>query len=260
MIKDVEKVVELLVGFLRAKVKEAGLSGCVVGVSGGVDSSVVCLLCKRAFPETTYPVYIGIESSADSRRRVEELTEKFHLKTLYFDLTDVYRTIRDRVLEHYPELSGRKKELVLASLKSCLRAPLLDFLAKINDSLIVGTGNRSEAMVGYFNKRGDGAVDIALIRDLYKSEVYQLAKYLGVPESIIKAVPSADLWSGQTDEEELGITYDELEKMLERLDTPPDDEREYRQWRRVYSLHARNRHKLQPPPSPELRRFSHLFL
>lgn len=194
--------------WIEDQARSARASSLVVGVSGGVDSALVTGLCTR----TSLPV-IGVimpcHSSWDAMERAHEVVSKFGVTSHVVHLDDAFQSITSQL----PEPSH--KNFCHGAMRSCLRAPTLDYVAKLYNGIIVGTGNKDEDEVTrYYQKRGDGAVDISPIAKLHKSQVYILAKEIGVPESVLRARPSADLWGGDEhdDESELGMTYDEIEK------------------------------------------------
>lgn len=210
MIKDMEKTKNYIVNWLESQAKKAGAKSLVVGVSGGIDSSLVASLCSLTKLKTIV-VKMPCNSHKNSLDQANELIKSINAREFEVDLGDSFNSIKDQL---GLDLNLEEKKYSEGSLRSRLRAPVLGFIAKAFNGLIVGTGNRSEdSLLRYFDKFGDGAVDISPISRLYKSEVYQLAQYLGVPKSILKAVPTADLWGEeeQTDEKELGMTYDEVE-------------------------------------------------
>lgn len=219
MIKSdkVNDVVAHLVEWIQARVREAGVSGTVFGLSGGADSALVALLCKKAFPENSTGVLMPCHSSQSSVDRATELATQIGLETVTVDLSAAHDSIADQLGAH-----GEKVKMARAGLRSCLRAPALDMVAKLNDALIIGTGNRDEdELARYYQKRGDGAVDVSPIAKLHKSEVYQLLRHLNCPMSIIEATPTADLWgpdAGQEDEKEMGISYQEMEWAIQEND------------------------------------------
>lgn len=206
--KKLDVVVEELVKWIKTQVEGAGATGAVFGLSGGADSALVALLCKKAFPENSVGVLMPCHSSKSSLDRAYELAGQINLTTVCVDLSKAHDSIVGQLRTSNNRMHG-------AGLRSCLRAPTLDYVAKLQNALIVGTGNRDEdELARYYQKRGDGAVDISPIAQLHKSEVYQLLKFLGCPQSIVDAVPTADLWgpdSGQQDEQEMGISYPEME-------------------------------------------------
>jgi NAD+ synthase len=216
MIKDLEATAKFISDWIAEQAEIAHAKTLVVGVSGGVDSALVVALCKRtSLP--TYGVMMPCHSSSHSLDRGKELLAKFDVPHTTVDLSEAHSIIEKQVRQSipFPHLTKVFSNEAQGALRSCLRAPTLDFVAKVWDGIIVGTGNRDEDEVTrYFQKRGDGCVDISPIAHLHKSEVYQLSEYLGVPQSIIDATPTADLWgpdAGQTDEGQLGLTYQEVE-------------------------------------------------
>lgn len=216
MIKKPEVMCDEIKAWIKARMEDAKAETPVVGLSGGADSALVAILCKEAFPNTIC-VRMPCHSSASSLARAAELAEKFQIRMITVDLYSAFQSIADQVTWGLNPGSSPNDASNAANgaLRSCLRAPTLDYVAKLTNGLIIGTGNRDEDEVTrYFQKRGDGCVDISPIAKLHKSEVYQLLKWLDCPQSIIDAKPSADLWgpdSGQEDEKELGLTYEEIE-------------------------------------------------
>lgn len=208
MFQNPKLVVEDICWWLVKQFRDAHARTAVVGLSGGADSALVAILCQRTFGPNVVCVKMPCHSSPDSLARANELIEKFKLRWFEVDLGTAFDSIQKQV-------AYEGTEEAKSALRSCLRAPTLDYVAKLTNGLIVGTGNRDEdEMTRYFQKRGDGAVDLNPIAQLHKSEVYQLLKFLDCPQSIIDAKPSADLLgpnSGQEDEKALGMTYDEIE-------------------------------------------------
>ena len=202
--------------WITAKVSGAGLSGTVVGLSGGVDSAVVAALCKRAVGERALGVHLPCHSLDADSRDAALVAEALSLETVTIRLDEPFDAIRAAL----PPGS----ELAEANLKPRLRMAALYHLAASRSDLVVGTGNRTEILIGYFTKWGDGAADILPIAALYKHEVLELARALRIPARIIEKPPSAGLWSGQTDEGEIGITYDQLDRALTAIDTGAKDE------------------------------------
>lgn len=213
MIKNLEGTADHISGWIKQKAREAHAKALVVGISGGVDSALVAALCKRTGLPTV-GVMMPCHSSHDSSSRAKEVIQKFGLTSHEVKLDGAFEVISSQVGVKLDPKSVAGKA-AHGALRSCLRAPTLDYVGKIYSGLIVGTGNKSEdSSLRYYQKRGDGCVDISPIAQLYKSEVNELSKYLGIPASILNAVPSADLWgpdAGQTDESQLGMTYQEVE-------------------------------------------------
>jgi len=218
---DLQKTENQIVTWIKKQVDDAGCKGIVVGLSGGIDSVVVAALSKKAFPKSTLGIIMPCMSHAEDRKHAELLARKFHIPTQVIDLEDTFKSIV-KVLTGKEYDKEKHQGMVFANLKPRLRMTTLYYFAGKHSYLVAGTDNKSEAMIGYFTKYGDGGVDILPITSLYKRDVRKLAKHLGVPKGIITKKPSAGLWEGQTDEGEMGITYDELDEILFRIDTGKD--------------------------------------
>lgn len=208
MIDDIEKAVRDTSDWILHQANKACVESLVLGVSGGVDSAVVAgLAASTGMP--VYGVIMPCHSSPDSISRAEEVIAKFGIRKYLVNLELAWDSISEQIDPNH------QNKMSHGALRSCLRAPTLDYVSKIHSGIIVGTGNRDEDEVTrYYQKRGDGCVDISPIAKYHKSEIYQLAHALEVPESVIRARPSADLWgpdSGQEDEKELQMTYAEIE-------------------------------------------------
>lgn len=202
--------------WITSAVREAGMKGAVVGLSGGVDSAVTAALCVKALGKDTV---LGVIMPCESGMRDEEdaryVAVKFGMATSTVRLDRPFHALSE-------ELDG-PTGLARANLKPRIRMAVLYHFANAMSYMVVGTGNRTELMVGYFTKYGDGGVDILPLGGLYKTQVRELARELGVPEEIIKKPPSAGLWEGQTDEDELGISYEELDRALQALESGQRD-------------------------------------
>jgi NAD+ synthase len=203
------QLAERIADWLKDKVAAAGAKGCVVGLSGGIDSAVVSRLCQNAFPDDTLALLLpchSLEADIDSARR---FAEHFKLKHIGVDLTKTFDTVCQAL-----GADQAKTDLTVCNIKPRLRMTTLYYYAGRLNYLVVGTGNRSELEMGYFTKYGDGGVDLLPLGGLFKSEVRALAKELNIPQEYIDKAPSAGLWPGQTDEGEMGITYEELDRIL----------------------------------------------
>jgi len=205
------KLVEVIVKWIREEVKKSGREGAVLGLSGGLDSSVAACLTKKALGEKVIGLLMSCHNDPVDEDYAWKVAKKFNIKTRRVVLNSVY----DSFLKVLPP--GGK--ISRANLKPRLRMITLYYFANNLNYLVVGTGNKSELMVGYFTKYGDGGVDILPIGGLLKTQVKELAKDLGIPNEIIKRAPSAGLWEGQTDEEELGLTYEELDEAIEIIES-----------------------------------------
>jgi NAD+ synthase len=220
------KRTDAIVEWLRERLNYSGARGLAFGLSGGVDSAVVARLCQAASPANV--VGILMPSHSDPRDEADAIlvAGHFQIPTIRVDLGPTYdlHTAALRAAmstipqQQFPDAAHRtedlKAKLPLANVKPRLRMTTLYYVANTLNYMVAGTGNRSELSIGYFTKYGDGGVDLLPIGDLLKSEVRAAAQDLGVPDPIIEKAPSAGLWTDQTDEGEMGFTYDVLEKYL----------------------------------------------
>lgn len=201
-----EKVIEK---FLAEKLRKVGANGFVLGVSGGVDSAVVLRLCARAIGKSKVLALLMPEkdSAADDLKDGKMLCELEGVTYRVVDMAAPVEAFKKSIGERIDKKS-------LANIKARCRMIALYHYANTDWRLVVGTSNKSELLVGYFTKFGDGGADLEPIGDLYKTEVRQLAKEMGIPDKIVKKVPTAGLWKGQTDEGEMGISYERLDSIL----------------------------------------------
>ncbi|WP_169733716.1 NAD(+) synthase [Mesoplasma syrphidae] len=204
-----ENYLDYLVEFIQQTVKKANAKGVIVGISGGIDSAVVANLAKKAFPDNYLTVWMPINSSQEDFDCAEELIEKNNLKAVSVDLKATFEQFKTTINE-----INENSVLALANAKARLRMTTLYTLAQTNEYLVLGTDNLNEWHMGYFTKFGDGGVDAVPIIHLLKSEVRAAAKILNVPTSIIERAPTAGLWEGQTDEKEIGYSYEEIDQYL----------------------------------------------
>lgn len=206
-----ELVAELLVSFLREEVRSAGLERAVVGLSGGVDSAVAAALCTRAFgPENVLCVLLPYRSSSPRSAADAELVgRRLALPMKQVDIS----VMADGYLEGERVTEPRRRGNVFAR---CRMIVLYDLSVEWR-GLVIGTSNKSEILLGYSTQWGDAAHALNPLGDLYKHQVYQLARFLELPEEVIDKPPSADLFEGQTDEGELGFTYAEADRLLYRM-------------------------------------------
>jgi NAD+ synthase len=206
-----------LAAWMRRLAQDAGARGFVVGLSGGIDSAVVARLAQLAMPGAALGVVMPCHSQPQDEADARLVAEHFSLPTIVVDLAPAHDALlagaRTAVAGAAPDARAR---LALANIRPRLRMTTLYFVANSLNHLVAGTGNRSEIAVGYYTKYGDGGVDLLPLGRLFKSEVRALARELGVPAAVIEKAPSAGLWRGQTDEGEMGFTYEELERFLAR--------------------------------------------
>jgi NAD+ synthase len=210
--------------WMRSQLSSAGARGLLVGLSGGVDSAVVARLAQMAAPGAVTGILLPCHSDPQDESDAQSVASHFSLPTMRIDLSASYDVLvaeAQAALRALPEsvrvtpADGLRGRVPLANIKPRLRMTALYFIANSINYLVAGTGNRSELAIGYFTKYGDGGADLLPLGRLLKREVREMAKELGVPGAIIDRPPSAGLWIGQVDEEEMGFTYAELERYLE---------------------------------------------
>ncbi len=240
---NIEALADKLTSWIRDEVTAGGCRGVVIGMSGGIDSAVLAVLCRRAFPESTLGVMMPCHSNPDDKAHALAVAEKFAIPTVEVALDSIYEAFMRELPEFRdnPEL----KHLAQANLKPRLRMAALYYIANQRRYMVAGSGNRSEIVIGYFTKHGDGGVDIMPLGNLVKSQVRELARHLGVPEAIIDKPPSAGLWEGQTDEAEMGVSYEELDGYV----LTGEASEAVRQ--KIEKMMAGSAHKRSLPPIPE---------
>lgn len=234
---SLEKDIKGLVKFIQTEVEGAGKTGCVVGLSGGIDSAVIASLCKIAFPDTTFCVNMPTAKNMNSTFRAADFAHD--LSCNYF--VDALNYEQMKLCE--------VTDLAIGNFNARMRMAKLYYWAECYNSLVIGTDNKCENYIGYFTKYGDGGVDINPIGQYMKSEVFELGKILGVSDAILNATPSAELMNGQTDEGELGFTYDQLEWAIKILETDPlkilevGDSDKVEILTKVHDMHLKTEHK-----------------
>ncbi len=245
---DAEAAVRLLVGFLREEISRTGLTRAVIGLSGGIDSALAAYLTAAALgPEHVLCVMMPYASS--SRESVEHAELVVRALGVRSELVDITPMV-DPMIATDAEMNRLRRGNIMARQRMIV---LYDRSAR-EHALVVGTGNKTELMLGYSTLFGDSACALNPLGDLYKTQVWQLSRFLDIPEVIISKAPSADLWAGQTDEEELGISYEDADTLLYfMIDERASDEELLRQGfpseriERVRHLVRVNQFKRLPP-------------
>jgi len=237
--QNIKGYVNKISKWIKGQVENAGANGVVLGMSSGVDCSVVARLCQEAEINTHLVIMPYGENMEKSKsyEHAMELINKFNFEYHIFNIKPSVDALE--INEHTQNIG-----LAQANLRPRVRMTYLYQYAQINNLLVIGTSNLSERTVGYSTKWGDGASDLNPLANITKREVYILAKHLQVPECIINKKPSAELWEGQTDEEELGITYDKIDDFIIYGTTGNEEEDNL-----IKSKKQKAKHKLNPIPS-----------
>jgi NAD+ synthase len=255
---DWDTVVVEIVDFLQERIEAAGAEGYVLGVSGGLDSALAATLAVEAVgaDDVTGLVLPGAptheQNTADARELVEQLG-------IAYSETDIEPLVDTTAAAMPDDLD----KLTVGNVRARVRMLLLYTRANAENLLVIGPDNRSEYLLGYFTKYGDGAADVCPLGDLYKTEVYDLADHIGLDERFVEKTPTAELWEGQTDEEEIGAPYEVIDPVLRRVvegpetvsDVVADDAVDVDQEtaERLVAMHRESEHKRTRPPTPGLR-------
>jgi len=233
--RDYKKELESRVEFIKKLLAESGAKGIVYGNSGGKDSALVGILCKKACDNTT-----GIIMPCESKRNFGEdmkdgldVAKQFDIETRTVDITPVKFDLL-KALEDKTELNRS----AISNIAPRIRMTTLYAIGAAEGKLVAGTGNRAETYMGYFTKWGDGGCDFNPIIDLTVGEVYEFLEYLGAPANIIKKAPSAGLYEGQTDEKDMGVTYAAIDKYITTGEATEEDKKIIDRYHRV-SEHKR---------------------
>lgn len=239
-----EDKIDKIVHWLRKQVRQAHADGLLVGVSGGLDSAVVAFLIKRAFPENSLGVIMPLKNNPKDVHDAQTVVESCQIDHVTIDLSithdTLYGEIKRKLIEKN-DWNEANDRIADANLRARLRMSTLYTLATHYNYLVVGTDNAAEWYTGYFTKYGDGGVDLLPIVDLTKTEVAEMAQYIGVPKEVIAKKPSADLWEGQTDEEEMETTYDKIDAFLKGEKIPEKDRQI------IEKMHESTEHKRNIP-------------
>jgi len=245
---------QVIVTFIRDKVRDAGARGVVVGLSGGLDSAVVATVCARALgPERVLVIMMPEDATPPSEMEdARELAHHLGVEHMTVALDPVMAGFRQL-------LGGDVEDNAFSNVKARARMTVLYYHGQLRKYLVMGTGNKSELFVGYFTKHGDGGVDYQPLGDVYKTQVRGLAEDVGVPRKFIEKAPSANLLPGQTDEDDLGIGYDDLDRILLGIELGMDDDEIAQRTdlpaaeaARVRGIVIATKHKRRIPLAPKL--------
>ncbi|ABP94891.1 NH(3)-dependent NAD(+) synthetase [Metallosphaera sedula] len=245
---DYGKVTDYLVNKLRDYIRDSGKKGGVVGVSGGIDSAVTATLLSRA----TQNFYFLIMPSNSTPQ--QDLEDALHLTEMLNGKDKRTIISIDNIVENFSNVVNTRDKLIVGNIKARTRMILLYAFAQKMDYLVIGTGDKSELLLGYFTKYGDGGVDVLPIGDLFKTQVRKLGEYLKLPSRIVSKPSSPALWEGQTAEGELGVSYEVVDPILYLLEKGKGDLEITSELgvnlnlvRRIRTMVERSRHKRLPP-------------
>lgn len=256
---NTEKTIRHIVNWLKEYALKAGSKGFVIGISGGIDSALTSTLCAKTGLEVLcleMPIHQAENQVSRAQNHIQWLKQNFsNVKEQWVNLTPVF----DSLLAAFPKVANEDDRfMALANTRARLRMTSLYYFAAYQNYLVAGTGNKVEDFgVGFYTKYGDGGVDLSPIADLYKTQVYELAKALGVNQDIQEAAPTDGLWGDdRTDEDQIGASYPELEWAMEMQKRGASSEQFTGREKEVFDIYSRlnkaNQHKMNPIPVCEI--------
>ncbi|MDP7244107.1 MAG: NAD+ synthase [Flavobacteriales bacterium] len=246
--KNIKQVYDVLVAGIRDYFDKHKCKKAVIGLSGGIDSSVSAKLVADAIGKENVRALIMPLKGLSSEENIQDAVEFCTLNGIDYSLVYV-----NDFIKAFEKLEWEQNKIAEMNTASRIRAVILYNYANTHNSLVIGTSNKTEILLGYFTKYGDGAVDIEVIGDLLKTEEKELAKFLGIPEKIINKTPTAELYHGQTDEKELGASYDVIDKILKlyvdgnSMLNIIEKGFEKEKVENIFSRIEKNKHKLEMP-------------
>ena len=205
--KDYSKITESIEDFLLEKIEKTNSKGVILGLSGGIDSAVLAYICKRKLKEKTLAIIMP-DTEITPKSETEDALKMISLTGIDYKLVDINPIVKEYSMYLEPDEKSK------GNLRARVRTNILYYYANLKNYLVLGSSDKSEYNIGYFTKHGDGASDITPIISLYKLQVREIAKYLQVPENVISKKSSPHLWKDHEAENELGITYEEIDSIL----------------------------------------------
>lgn len=240
------RYVDHLIQWLHDERDARAMTGYVFGLSGGIDSAVVSFLLAKADLNNSLAVMLPCHSHPNDLKDAHIVADASNMPNITVDLSDTHRTLYDAIGASRLQGQTKTETLVIdGNMRARLRMATLYAIAQANQALVVGTDNQVEWQMGYFTKYGDGGVDIVPLIHLMKDEVFDLARHLGVPSAIIHKAPSGGLWEDQTDEGEIGISYDEMNRALRGEFVSDHVQKVVKHWQ------SRSVHKRELPHAPK---------
>ena len=251
--QDYSKVIENIEKFISEQIEKNHAEGIILGLSGGVDSAVLAYICKRKLKEKTLAIIMP-DTSITPNPETEDALKMISLTGIEYKLIDIKPIIKEYTMYLEPNEKAR------GNLRARVRTNILYYYANIRNYLVLGSSDKSEYMIGYFTKFGDGASDITPIIPLYKLQVREIAKQLGVPDNVISKKSSPHLWKEHEAEKELGMSYEEIDPILyclfdKKLSIPETEEItgiEKNMIEKIHRLNISSEHKRSPTPKPDV--------
>ena len=249
---DYTAITETIEKFLSDQIEKNHAKGVILGLSGGIDSAVLAYICKRKLKEKTLAIIMP-DTSVTPKTETEDALKMIALTGIEYKLIDIKPIVTEYTMYLEPNEKSR------GNLRARVRANILFYYANAKNYLVLGSGDKSEYLIGYFTKFGDGAADLTPIISLYKLQVREIAKYLGVPDNIISKKSSPHLWKEHIAEEELGVTYEEIDSILYCLfdkklsvdETVKITQIEKSIVEKVHKLNINSEHKRLPAQKPD---------
>lgn len=250
--KDYAKITEIIENFISNQIEKNHANGIILGLSGGIDSAVLAYICKRKLKDKTLALILP-DTAITPKTETDDALKMISLTGINHKLIDINPIIN----EYTSHLEANEKST--GNLRARVRTNILYYYANAKNYLVLGSSDKSEYMIGYFTKFGDGASDMAPIISLYKLQVREIAKYLGIPENIIAKKSSPHLWKEHKAEEELGLSYEEIDSILYCLyekklsidETEKMTQINNTSIEKIQQLHINSEHKRLPSQKPD---------
>jgi len=249
--QDYEKITEMMEEFLHDQIEKNKAEGLILGLSGGIDSAVLAYLCKRTLKEKTLAIIMP-DTEITPKHETEDALKMIALTGIEYKLLDIKPIVKEYSMYLEPN------DWAKGNLRARIRTNILYYYANAKKYLVLGSSDKSEHLIGYFTKFGDGAADIAPIISLYKLQVRKFAEFLGVPKNVIEKKSSAHLWKEHEAEKEIGVSYEEIDSILYCLfdkklsikETVDKTQIEKQTVEKIYKLYLKSEHKRLPTRKP----------